>query len=99
MKKIVLLCAAGMSTSLLVSKMKQYAEKIGYEAEISAHPVAEASQRGAKADIIMLGPQVRYEQKKIESMVKCPVVAIDMQDYGMMNGKNVVEMAKKILGE
>lgn len=35
-KKIVLFCAAGMSTSLLVNKMKQAAAKIGKDM-ISQH--------------------------------------------------------------
>ena len=29
MRNIVLFCAAGMSTSILVTKMKEYADKIG----------------------------------------------------------------------
>ena len=41
-KKITLLCAAGMSTSLLVTKMKQAAEKNGWEYDIAAYSLAEA---------------------------------------------------------
>ena len=33
MKKIMLVCSAGMSTSLLVTKMEQAAEKVGDEVE------------------------------------------------------------------
>ena len=36
MKKILLLCAAGMSTSLMVKKMTEAAEKKGIEVEIKA---------------------------------------------------------------
>ena len=36
MKKILLLCSAGMSTSILVKKMKESAEKRNIEAEIEA---------------------------------------------------------------
>ena len=39
MTKIVLLCAAGMSTSALVRKMKDAAKAEGYECDISAHSV------------------------------------------------------------
>ena len=42
MKKIVLLCAAGMSTSLLVSKMQAAADKSGFACEIRAYGVAQA---------------------------------------------------------
>ena len=40
MTKIVLLCAAGMSTSALVRKMKDAAKAEGYECDISAHSVS-----------------------------------------------------------
>lgn len=52
MTKIILLCAAGMSTSALVRKMQDAAKADNYECEISAHPVADASNY-ADADIIL----------------------------------------------
>ena len=42
MKKIVLLCSAGMSTSMLVKKMQAAAEAENYACEIAAYPMAEA---------------------------------------------------------
>lgn len=41
MKKIMLCCAAGMSTSMLVQKMRAEAEKRALAVEINAYPVAE----------------------------------------------------------
>lgn len=41
MKNIVLCCAAGMSTSMLVQRMKDAAQKKGVEVTIKAVPVAE----------------------------------------------------------
>ena len=55
MTKIVLLCAAGMSTSALVRKMKDAAKAEGYECDISAHSVSEAKNYQS-ADMILLGP-------------------------------------------
>ncbi len=43
MKKILLVCAAGMSTSLLVNKMKESAIEQGIEIDIEALPVSECS--------------------------------------------------------
>ena len=54
MRKIILLCSAGMSTSILVNKMKESADSQGYEVEISAHSVSEAARVGADADIVLL---------------------------------------------
>lgn len=89
MRKIILLCAAGMSTSALVRKMKDAATAAGYDCDISAHPVAEAKSF-ADADIILLGPQVRYRLKEVQGQLPGNVVeVIDMKDYGMMNGAGV----------
>ena len=45
MRKIVLLCNAGLSTSMLVDKMRKEAEAIGYECTINAYPVAEVHEK------------------------------------------------------
>ncbi|PAC34745.1 PTS sugar transporter subunit IIB [Caldifermentibacillus hisashii] len=99
MRKIVLLCNAGMSTSLLVNKMRKAAEEINYHCTIEAYPVNEVEERAKDADIVLLGPQVRFEEKRIQSKLDCPVRVIDMSAYGMVNGKKVLETAKKELGD
>lgn len=99
MKKIILLCAAGMSTSMLVTKMKKFAESENYACEISAHAVSEAKQY-ADADIILLGPQVRFNLAKVkEQCPNCPVEAIDMVAYGSMDGAKVIKRVKEVLGD
>ena len=55
-KKIYLFCSAGMSTSLLVSKMKAQAEKYEVTVIIAAYPEALAAEKGVEADLILLGP-------------------------------------------
>ncbi|MGL5724830.1 PTS sugar transporter subunit IIB, partial [Cetobacterium sp.] len=42
MVKILLACSAGMSTSLMVKKMKKVADENGLEVEISAVPESQA---------------------------------------------------------
>lgn len=100
MRKIVLLCNAGMSTSALVTKMRQAAEKINYGCEINAYPAAEASAVAKDADIVFLGPQVKYMLNEVKEKVSpTPVEVIDMMVYGMMDGGKVVDRAKQVLGD
>lgn len=100
MKKIVLLCAAGMSTSMLVNKMKEHSENLEREIEIYAYPISEAAENANNADAILLGPQVRFQEKKIKEMFPdISVTTIDMRDYGTMNGKKVLETTLELLGE
>lgn len=100
MKKIVLLCAGGASTSMLVKKMKEVAEQEGVACEISAHGVSEANVVGKDAGCVLLGPQVGYQKKKVqEECPGVPVETIDMVAYGMMDAKKVLAQAKKLIGE
>ena len=104
MKKIMLVCAAGMSTSLLVTKMEGAAKDAGYDAKIFALPFSDAPRVLEDVDVILLGPQVRFNLGKIkEEAAKVnpglPVDVIDMKDYGMMNGEAVYKKAKAMMGE
>lgn len=100
MKTIYLFCNQGMSTSMLVKKMQDAAKAMGYEATIAAWPLSEIDEKGAEADMILLGPQVRYAVKKIAAQFPDKKVdSVDMRAYGLMDGKSVVEMAKKALGD
>ncbi len=45
MKKIRLFCAGGLTTTLLVNKMKAAATAIDFEVDISAHPVIELDEK------------------------------------------------------
>ena len=100
MRNIILLCAAGMSTSMMVQRMQAAAKEIGYECKIEAHSVSEADQIKDIADIILLGPQVRFQLKKIQDICEgVTVKSINPADYGHMNGKNVLMHAKEVLGD
>ena len=97
---ILLVCAAGMSTSLLVNRMNDAAKAKGIEIHIEAHPGGEVRKYGQDADVIMLGPQVRFELKNVTKLFPDkPVEVIQMQDYGMMNGAKVLERALQLLNK
>jgi len=100
MKKILLCCAAGMSTSLVVQKMQKKAEELGYEAEIKAEPFQLGSQSIPEADVVLLGPQVRFELKKLrEKFPDKPTDVIDMMAYGMCDGAKILDQARKLMGD
>ncbi|MDQ0222814.1 PTS sugar transporter subunit IIB [Streptococcus moroccensis] len=102
MVTIMLVCNAGMSTSMLVSKMQKAAEAKGLEATIFAVPVSEVDAEVAKQhiDVLLTGPQVKFMVKqykeKFEPDIK--VDAIDMVAYGTMNGEKVLGTALEMVG-
>lgn len=98
-KTIMLVCAAGMSTSLLVSKMQKAAEEKNIDAKIFATSAANADTKleSDHPDVLMLGPQVSYMLDDFKKRVSIPVQVINMQDYGMMNGPKVLDQALSLI--
>ncbi len=99
MLTIRLFCAAGMSTSLLVRKMQEAAKERGIEADIVAYPVNEMEDRLDGVDVALLGPQVGFmkaQKQKAAASRGIPCDVIPMADYGMVNGKNVLDFALKL---
>lgn len=99
MKHIILLCSAGMSTSLLVSKMQKEAKERNLELHIEAFGTSMVDEAAKVADVILLGPQVRFQLQDIKKRVSVPVDSINMRDYGMMNGKAVLDQALQLMGD
>ncbi|MGG6137546.1 PTS sugar transporter subunit IIB [Pantoea allii] len=101
MKKIFLCCNAGMSTSMLVKKMKASAVEQNIDIEIEAFPLEKFNESIETYDLCLLGPQVRYkleEFRKIDAEKNKKVEAINPMDYGMMKGDNVLKFALELLG-
>ena len=102
-KTIMLCCAAGMSTSLLVSKMQKAAEAQGVDAEIFATGASDADNQleNKKIDCVLLGPQVRFMEGQFKEKVApkgIGVEVIDMKAYGMMDGETVLKQALALIG-
>ncbi|WP_291256455.1 PTS sugar transporter subunit IIB [Fusobacterium sp.] len=99
-KKILLLCAAGMSTSLMVTKMLKAAEEKKIDVKIEACPIERFNEKLNEFDIFLLGPQVRFKQADLSKVAaECgkKVEVINMLDYGTMNGAKVLETALNAL--
>lgn len=102
MFKIRLFCNQGMSTSLLVNKMKEAAKKQGMEVDIAAYPASEMADKIQGIDCALLGPQVGYLKTKAAGICKpagVPLDIIPMVDYGMCNGEKVLNFALKLAGK
>ena len=102
-KTIMLACSAGMSTSLLVSKMQAAAKAAGVDYKIFATAASDVPNQltsAEKPDVLMLGPQIAYmknDMQKQADSAGIPMDIIDMQDYGMMDGASVLNAAEKLL--
>ena len=103
-KTIMLVCSAGMSTSLLVTKMQKAAEAKGIDSDIFAVSASDADNNLANkdVDVLLLGPHVRFMKADFEKRLEpkgIPLDVINMADYGMMNGEKVLDQAITLIGE
>ena len=98
---IYLVCNAGMSTSILVRKMQEAAQKENIEAHIEAFSVEILDEKVDTADVVLLGLQIRHMLADVKKVVadKCPVEVIDMRDYGMIRGDKVLAKALKLVNK
>lgn len=100
MVKILLACSSGMSTSLLVQKMEAEAKERGLDAEIWAVAQDKAPEDMKKADVLLIGPQMRFMKKKFSvtaDEVGIPLDVIDPVSYGRVDGKAVLDKALELI--
>ncbi|ATZ18916.1 PTS system, cellobiose-specific IIB component [Williamsoniiplasma somnilux] len=98
-KKILLVCSAGMSTSMLVKKMEAIARKENLDYEIKAMGMAEAKPIIKNWDVIMVGPQVSFILNDLKSMTSAPVELIPANIYALAKGEEAIKMAQKLMSE
>ena len=97
--RIMLACNAGMSTSLVVSKMNEACEKQGKDYKIWAVEQGEIQDEMGNFDVLLLGPQIRHALKRVKKLVgdTAKVDVIDSVAYGTCNGSKVLEQAEKLM--
>lgn len=97
---IILACASGMSTSLVAKKMEEAAKERNIDCKIWAVSQDRAAEEMKDADVILIGPQMRFLKKKLEVTANELGVAIDVikpLDYGRCDGNAILSAAIALL--
>ena len=97
--KILLVCAGGMSTSILMKKMEKYWKENGMDLEIKAVGLGEYQDVYKDFDIVMMGPQVSYRIKEVRENTGLPCAPIESFDYAIANCPNIMSLAQKLYAE
>ena len=58
--KILVVCNAGMSSSILVKKIAEHAKSIGEEASVQAVSSSSVADEKGKWDVCLVAPQIKY---------------------------------------
>lgn len=96
---IMLACCAGMSTSLVVTKMQEAAKAQGKDYKIWAVEQGQISDELGNFDVLLLGPQVRHILRKVTKIVEghAPIGVIDPVSYGHCDGAAVLKQAEDLV--
>ncbi len=97
--KILLVCAGGMSTGLLMNKMKAYWAQQGKELQITACGMGEYDEIHKDYDVIMVGPQIGYRLAQIKADTGKPCEIIPSFDYAVANCPNIMKLANKLYAQ
>ena len=97
--KILLICANGLSTSILMNKMQKWGKEKNIELEVRAVPMSEYLNVYKNFDCILIGPQISYQYNEIKAnAIDVPVEKISPMDYGMSNVENIMKQVNACLG-
>lgn len=97
--KILLICNGGMSSSMLMSKMKDAAVRSGKEVMIEAVPNTGLEDQAGRFDVCLVGPQIIYAIESIRQTLGIPVASVETRTYAMADGERALEQAEKLLAE
>lgn len=90
MLHVILCCASGMSSRLLVQKIKKAADEKEFDLDIQVVNCENLSD--SKADLMLLAPQVSHMKKSLEqNLPHMPVEVIGLREYGMLDGNKVFQ--------
>ena len=101
-KRVYLFCSAGMSTSLVASRMQAVADNhnLPFEVKAFSDSKLDAIVEEFHPDVILLGPQVKYKFNATRDKYApqgTPVAVIDLEDYGNVDGERILKRANQLL--
>jgi len=95
MKKIALICQAGISTRILKKSMKKEIEIKNYDISIEAISTYEIKEiiNEDNFDMLLFTPQLKliYESYLEEYGNQYEIKLVDMEDFNNLNVKNILE--------
>ncbi len=98
--KLLLVCYAGMSTSMLAQRLVDEGKKRDLEVEVQAVPLTELEENLDGVSAVLLGPQVRFAEKDVRDTIggNVPMMVLSPQDFGMMRADAVLAQVLDLIG-
>lgn len=93
MIKILLCGSTGMSSSILVQKMREVAEEKVIEAKIGATEISNAKKYIGVVDFILIAPQMYFcvdQFRRMTTPTKTRIFVIGREDYGKLDARAIL---------
>ncbi|GAB3056537.1 PTS sugar transporter subunit IIB [Salinicoccus sesuvii] len=96
MKNIMVICETGITTSLLVTKLKELADKEETSMQINSKGTEEGLEyvKENSVDVVLLGPQIHHKTEEYQASTDAEVLKISVNDYNNMNAYSIFEQLK-----
>jgi len=101
--RVLMVCAIGMSSSLIETKTSKVAEEAGVLFEIQAIDVPEVGRWNFEenpVDVVLIAPQARFKIRSVKQAAEphgIIVENIDSVAYGMIDGEKIFEQIMNAL--
>lgn len=98
--RVLLCCAGGLSSSILMKKMKNYAASHGEELDIIAVGTGEVEEKWDQGwDCLLVAPQASYRMNDMKQTVKIPMAAVPSLEYAIGDAEKVLKLAHELCGK
>ena len=94
---VLMVCAMGMSSSLIEQRTSEVAENAGVPFEIKALEISEIGRWDFKenpVDLILIAPQARFKKRSLEQAADPHGILVENMDsvaYGMIDAEKIFE--------
>lgn len=101
-KNLLLICASGITTGLLVRNMQQRAKANHLPINIYSAPSITVTQtlRDKHVDGVLIGPHLEADMKSLSILLEekgIPYALIDQESYELLDSTQVLQKASEIL--
>jgi len=103
--RVLMVCAIGMSSSLIEQKTSKVAEEAGVPFEIQAVDVPEVGRWNFgenPVDVVLIAPQARFKIRSVKQAAEPHGIIVENIDtiaYGMMDGEKIFEQIMAAIEE
>ena len=95
--KIVVVCAGGYSSSIVMNRLVKWGEAHGEEVDCKAVGAAAMEGYPDPYDCVLVAPQVGYQINTLREYTTKPVLAISAMDYAIANADSIMQQVVNAL--